>query len=732
MSASETLLPALLETELVVTGMTCASCVAHVGRALRKVPGVAEATVNLATERATIHYGPGGGPAAFVAAIEHAGYGALEVDLGADDTGNDDAARRAAAERRSRVRLVVAIVSTLAVVGVGMAPGFAGQPWVALALALPAWGYAGWPFHRGALAALRRGNSNMDTLVSLGSSAAYLYSVYAAAAGVPGYAETAAAIVALITLGKYLEVAARGRTSGALRALLDLRPATARRREADGSLREVPLRDVRRGDVIAIVAGDRIGVDGIVLAGASAIDVAALTGEPIPREVGPGDAVSAGTLNGDGAFDLRATGVGRGTALARIVGIVRAAQGSTPPVQRLADRVAGIFVPVIVAIAALTFAGWLATGHPWPRALVTAVAVLVVACPCALGLATPMATIVGVGAGARRGLLFKDAVALERLARVDEVVFDKTGTLTAGRPEVVRVLVAPGMLDDDVIATAAALERRSAHPLASAIVRAAERRGLALAEAMDVAATRGGGLRGEVAGATALAGTAAFLAAAGIAGIDALAARLDPAATVVFTARDGRAIGALELADAARPTAPAAVAAVAALGIRTSILSGDRPGPVAALASLVGANAWSAEASPESKAAYVTALRDTGRRVAFVGDGINDAPALATADVGLAMGGGSEVAVETAGAAILSGDPRAVAVALELARATAGTIRANLFWAFAYNVVLVPLAVFGVVQPIFAAAAMGASSLFVVGNSLRLRRFGAATDPLKA
>ncbi|MHB8363578.1 MAG: heavy metal translocating P-type ATPase [Vulcanimicrobiaceae bacterium] len=706
------------QTELAVTGMTCASCVAHVSRALKKVPGVGDATVNLATERATVTHAPGIETAALLAAIERAGYTGNVVS---DDTADEDARRRDAEIARKRSLLVLGIALTAPTLVLGMlVPVFAGKDWLMFALTLPVWLVVGADFHRGALSAARAGTSNMDTLVSLGSTAAFFYSVYATLAMRPTYYETASAIVTLVFAGKYLESAAKGRSNRAIRSLLDLRPPIARVRQADGSVLETSVDNVRVGDELVVPAGERIPVDGIIIQGQSAIDRSMLTGEPMPVETGPGDAAQQGTVNGDGTLVMRATAVGAGTTLAKIVEIVRRAQGSTPPVQRLADTVAGIFVPTILAIAAITFAAWWLTGHPWVEALITAVAVLVVACPCALGLATPTAVMVGVGAGARHGLLFKDADALERLGTVDTLVFDKTGTLTRGKPEVLAVYARSGTREDDVVGLAAAVESGSSHPLAAAIVRYAAERRLALVPAHDVVAERGRGLRARADGTGVLVGNAAFLAEAGVS-IDELPPS-DEEASRVYVARDGRAIGTIELGDALRDDARATVERLRALQVDVQIVSGDAEGPTQAIARRAGIQRWHAGATPEGKAQIVDAIKRDGHRVAFVGDGINDAPALAVADVALAMGGGTGVALETAQIAIVSNDPAAVAAGMTLSRATMRTIRVNLFWAFAYNVVLIPLAAFGIVNPILAAAAMGASSLFVVGNSLLLQR----------
>ncbi|HTV92821.1 MAG TPA: cation-translocating P-type ATPase [Verrucomicrobiae bacterium] len=689
-------------TELDIRGMTCASCAAHVTRALRDVPGVEAAAVNLATERATIQH-DGLDPHELIAAVERAGYEA-SAELDEDRVA---AERGAELSRRGRL-LTLAIVLTVATVGIAMfAPDFPAKNALLAALALPVWLVVGWEFHRGALAALRAGTATMDTLVSLGSTAAYLLSVYDAVRGGATYFDTASAIVTLIYAGKYLEARARRKSTQAMRTLLELRPPLARRRTSDGSTQEIAVEFVQVGDELVVAPGERIPVDGVVLEGASAIDRSMLTGEAMPFDVRAGSPVEQGTLNANGALVIRATAVGAGTHLAGIVEIVRRAQGSTPPVQRLADRVAGIFVPAIIAIGLLTFAGWWLVAHrSLADAIVIAVAVLIVACPCALGLATPTAIIAGIGVAARRGVLFKDSSTLERAASVTCVIFDKTGTLTRGVPTV----VAAG--SNEVLALAAAVESASTHPLARAIVEAARKRSLPIATAREVRAIAGSGIHGLV--------DTHAIAVSGAPNED------DGGSTRVVVTRDGVRLGSIDLRDDVRAEAAQAVQRLNELGVSAALVSGDAEGPVRAAAADAGIERRYARISPEGKAAIVRDFAAAGERVAFAGDGINDAPALAAADIGFAMGTGSGVALQTAGAALLTSDPRAVADAIAIARATQRTIRQNLFWAFAYNAVLVPLAAFGIVQPTLAAAAMGLSSLFVVGNSLRLNR---ATRP---
>lgn len=705
-------------TELSISGMTCASCVAHVGRALQKVPGVTDARVNLATERASVVHEAGVAVRDLIAAVERAGYGAAVVE---DASADEDARRRDRELSRKRVLLAFAWILFVPTLVLGMTPiAFAGKDWVMFALTLPVWLIVGGEFHRGALTALRHGTSNMDTLVSLGSTAAFAYSIYATLTMQPSYYETAAAIVTLIYTGKYLEAAARGKSNRAIRALLALRPLVARVRDANGAVREISIDDVRAGQTLLVAAGESIPVDGVVIEGRSDIDAAMLTGEPMPVGVEPGSSVKQGTINGDGALVVRAEMVGSGTTLARIVELVQRAQGTTPPVQRLADTVAGIFVPSILIVSLLTFIGWLIAHHPWHAALTAAVAVLVVACPCALGLATPTAIMAAVGAGAKRGLLFRNADAIERLGHVSVVLFDKTGTLTRGKPEVIAVHPYGGRAADDVLRTAAAIESASTHPLAGAIVAYARARDVRIPTATNVVTERGRGLQGRVDGSVTFAGNESYVRSLGVQ-TDGLTSG---DATRVFAGASGTLYGAIDLGDATRPEAAQAVARLQKDGIEVQIVSGDADAPTARLAEELHARTWHARVTPEGKAEIVEALRAGGARVAFVGDGINDAPALATADVGLAMGGGTEVALASAHVAVISNDPRAVAKGIELSRATLRTIKQNLFWAFAYNVVLVPLAAAGIVQPLFAAAAMGASSLFVVGNSLLLQRKG--------
>jgi P-type Cu+ transporter len=616
-----------------------------------------------------------------------------------------------------------------------------------LLLATPVVLWCGRPFLERMLASFRSGRFNMFTLIGLGTSVAWLTSVLAVLA--PGlfpasfrghdgevarYFESAAVIVALVLVGQVLELEARQRAGGAIRALLALAPKTARRLAADGSEADVPLAAVVPGDRLRVRPGEGVPVDGVVLEGASSVDESTLTGEPIPVEKGPGARVASGTTNTTGGFVMRAERTGGDTLLARIVALVADAQRSRAPVQRLADAVAAWFVPAVVVAAAVAFAAWLLAGPP-PRAahaLVAAVSVLIVACPCALGLATPMSILVGVGRGARAGVLVRSAEALEALARANTLVVDKTGTLTEGRPRLVSVLALPGVDEAEALALAASLERSSEHPLAAAVVDAAQARGAALVEVIGFASQPGQGVRGSARGRSLLLGTRGYLAASGVdtAPLDALAEpERREARSVVYLAGDGRALAVLSLADAVKPGARAALDALRRDGLEVVMLTGDGRAAAAAVARELGIARFEAERLPLHKAESVRRLAGEGRVVAMAGDGANDAPALAAAAVGIAMGTGTDVAIETAGITLVKGDLAALARARRLSRATLANIRQNLFWAFVYNVASIPVAAGALypwlgllLSPMLAAAAMSLSSVTVIANALRLRR----------
>ncbi|HEY0137404.1 MAG TPA: heavy metal translocating P-type ATPase [Nannocystis sp.] len=758
--------------DLAIAGMRCANCAGTIERALAAVAGVEAAAVNFASETASVrlHAPSTVSRGALVAVIEAAGFGVIEGSEGAGDEAEVAARAQELAAARRRVAVGIACTLPLLVLGMGrdfaLLGAWAAAPWVGwlmLALALPVLAYTGAPHLRGAYHALRAGAANMDVLICLGAGVAFLASVPVVIADSLGshtlghhlYFETAAAIVALVGLGRLLETRARGQAGAAIRALLALRPATARVRR-DGQELEVPSASVRVGELVVVRPGEAIAVDGLVVAGASEVDESMLTGEsrPVARTIG--DPVTGATINGDGALEVKATRVGSATALAQIVRLVRAAQGSKAPVQRLVDRVAAVFVPVVLAIAAITFVVWSLVGPGPAEALMRAVAVLVIACPCALGLATPTAIVVGTGAAARRGILFKNMTALERVHALRTIVLDKTGTLTRGRPVLGAVVPAPGGDPTELLRLAAAAEQHSEHPLGKAILAAAQAVVGPLPAVTQHRAVGGHGLRATVEGAVVLAGTERWLrsnavdttplatTAAGLSsgtvsegtGLQILpGATLAVPQTLVWVARDGVLLGVLALADALRPEAPAAVAALRRAGLRVVVLTGDRREVAVAIAAEAGiaADDVMAEVLPGDKAAAVASLQAQGL-VGMVGDGINDAPALARADVGIAVGSGADVAIHAADVTLMRSDLGGLAEALALSRRTVAVIRQNLVWASIYNLVLIPVAA-GVLYPIaaapaalrslhpaLAALAMALSSLTVVLNSLRLRR----------
>jgi P-type Cu+ transporter len=733
-----------------VRGMHCAACVGRVERALSGVPGVEKAVVNLATEQASLAFDPSRADfKALQAAVAAAGYELAaprspEAGATAADTGDADRMRE---ERRTRITFVTGAVLSLPILVGGMtelfpwAPPWLRNPWTLLLLATPVQFWVGWPFHRGFLHDLRYRTASMATLVSIGTSAAYFFSLAVTVAPhafrglghAMTYYDVSAVVITLVVLGRWLEARARGRTSDAIRRLVSLAPRTARVLR-DGADIDVPTEAVRVDELIRIRPGERLPVDGVVVEGASTVDESMLTGESVPVEKTTGASVAAGTVNRTGSFVFRATRVGSETTLARITRLVAEAQGSRAPIQRLADRVAAVFVPVVLVIAALTFIGWLTFG-PEPRflaALTTTVAVLVIACPCAMGLATPTAIMVGTGIGAEHGILIKSAQALELLHRVRTIVFDKTGTLTVGRPDITDVLV-DDVGVDDALGMAAAAEQGSEHPLGEAIVRHAKDRGVALPPIETFETIPGQGIDALAPDGRILLGNRALMDARGIdvapwhARSDALAAQ---GKSVVYLAFAGRLIATIAAADTLKPEAPSVVAALRALGLEVVMLTGDNRRTAEAIARQARIDRVLAEVLPEDKAREVAALRTDDRLVAMVGDGINDAPALAQADVGIAMGSGTDVAIEAADVTLMRGDLRSVPAAVELSRRTIGIIKQNLVWAFGYNAILIPVAagvlypVWGVLlSPILAGAAMAFSSVSVVTNSLRLKRW---------
>ncbi|MDX2193915.1 MAG: heavy metal translocating P-type ATPase [Gemmatimonadales bacterium] len=730
---------------LAVTGMTCAACSARVQRVLGRLPGVQDASVNLMTGEAAVRFDPlVAAPDQLVAAVVSAGYGAElpRPDDGAERMWDEADAAHEAAMRQLRGQLAVSLAAGI-VVMLPMVPAL--EPlvpsWLQLLVTLPVLGWAGRDFFTRGVAAARHGGADMNTLVALGTGSAFLLSLamtlaparfHAAGVHPHPYYDSVVWIIALVLLGRRLEERAKRSATGALRRLMHLRPDTALLWEG-GAGREVPATSLRPGQAVLVKPGAAVPADGVIVEGRSALDESMLTGEPLPVERGPGDAVTGATINRGAALVVRVVRVGADTLLGRVVRLVRDAQATRPSVQRLADRIAAVFVPVVLGLAVLTFALWAALGPEprWLQAAISAVTVLVIACPCAMGLAVPTAVMVSTGRAAQLGLLVRGGDVLERGARIDTVVLDKTGTVTEGRPQLVHAALA-----DDALALVAALERRSEHPLAAPIVAGAEARGLALsADVRDVAVRPGEGATGTVAGRAVAVGNAALLAHLGVdAGAHATTAarHAESGATAVYVMVDGAVAGVLGISDPVRPTSAAAVAALRARGVDVVLLTGDTEATARAVAGQVGIGTVCAGVKPEGKLAEVARLQATGRHVAMVGDGINDAPALARADVGIAMGSGTDVAMETAAITLLRPDLGLVGDALALMRRTMRTIRQNLFWAFAYNVVCIPVAagalypLWGVrLTPMLAAAAMAVSSVTVVGNSLRLRGRGA-------
>jgi Cu+-exporting ATPase len=711
-----------------ITGMTCASCSARVEKALARVPGVLEASVNLATEQATVKLAQGTSAAALIAAVERAGYGA---QLPAP-SGTAPAAPARALPDWWPVALAIGLSLPLVVPMLGklggahwMLPG-----WLQLALATPVQFWLGARFYRAGWKAFIAGSGNMDLLVAVGTSAAYGLSVYlllARADPMHLYFEAAAVVISLVLLGKWLEARAKRQTTAAIRALQALRPLTARVR-LDGVDRDLPIEAVRVGDVVVIRPGERVPVDAEVIEGASQIDESMLTGESLPVDKQPGDALTGGAINAHGLLVARTTAIGTETTLARIIRMVENAQAAKAPIQRLVDKVSAVFVPVVMAIALVTFVGWWAASGDVEQAILNAVAVLVIACPCALGLATPTAIMAGTGVAARHGILIKDAEALELAHRVKTVMFDKTGTLTDGTPHVAACIAAAGHDRDDVLAIAAGLQAGSEHPLARAVQAEAAAAGIAPMPARAQQALPGRGLFGEVDGAGYWLGNRRLLQENGVdtAALAAAATEQEAAGrSVSWLARvgDRRVLGLLTFGDAIKPSAARAIGTLKARGIATVMLSGDNRGAAEAAARTLGIDRVLAEVLPADKAAHVSALKAEGTTVAMVGDGINDAPALAAADVGIAMSSGSDVAMHTAGITLMRGDPARVADAIDISRRTYAKIRQNLFWAFVYNVVGIPLAALGFLSPVIAGAAMAFSSVSVVTNALTLKRW---------
>ena len=744
---------AAAQAELAVTGMTCTNCSATVERVLnQKVPGVLSASVNFAAERATVSYlASVTSIDRMVEAIEKAGYGAVPTESG--EAGDSEAAAREAEVRDQAKKFFIGLLFTapLFVLSMGRDMGLFGpwahaaaMNWLFLVLASPVQFYTGWDYYVGGFRSLRNKSANMDVLVAMGSSVAYFYSLAVLVFPLLGdhvYFETAAVIITLIKLGKLLEVRAKRKTGGAIRKLLDLQPNTAAVIR-DGEETEIPVSQVNIGDMLVVRPGGRIPVDGEVREGRAAVDESMLSGEPLPVDKVPGDAVTGGTINKDGVLQFEATRVGEDTALSRIIQLVQAAQGSKAPIQAVADRVAAWFVPAVISVAILTFIVWLLLTAAFVPAMIRLVAVLVIACPCALGLATPTAMMAGMGRGAERSVLFKSSEALETADKLDTIVLDKTGTLTRGEPAVFDVIVLDDSLasDDELLQIAASVESGSEHPVGRAIRAAADKKALKTLRVENFKAHGGSGVEALVDGARVIAGRPDWLKSQDVdlsEAEDWITGIQEKGQTVISILREDRLLGLIAVGDELKPDSKDAVAELHELGLKVMMLTGDHPATARAIAGEVGIDDVIADVRPDEKASRIQALQSPKQRIGMVGDGINDAPALAQADVGFAIGSGTDVAIETAGVILSRGSVTGVPLAVRLARRTMRTVRQNLFWAFCYNVVLIPVAagilmpfawappILQQLHPMLAAFAMSISSISVVTNSLLLYKWKA-------
>jgi P-type Cu+ transporter len=713
--------------DLAIEGMSCAACVGRVEKALAKVPGVDRAAVNLATEQARVRLAETLDPADLVAAVEKAGYGAHLIEAGA----GPDKQAEADTLRWESIRLTASILLTLPLVlpMIGMAAGVHWMPpaWVQLVLATPVQFWIGGRFYINAWKALKTRTGTMDQLVAIGTSAAFGLSLYHMATSGSDhlYFEASAAVITLITLGKYLESRAKRGTASAIRALMALRPEEARVKRGD-TIETLPVAALMEGDILIVKPGERVPADGRIVEGRSQFDESLLTGESLPVEKQAEDNVIGGSVNGSGLVEIAVTAVGGDSLLARIIERVQGAQASKAPVQRLVDKVSGIFVPIVLAIALVTFLGWLAAGAGSETAILNAVAVLVIACPCALGLATPTAIMAGTGVAAKAGILIKDAEALERAHGIRTVVFDKTGTLTEGRPRLTALLPAEGVADEELLSLAASVQQGSEHPLAKAVLAAAEERGVAIPKAQDFDSLPGRGVMATVEGRAVLIGSPRLMQEKEIAtsALEEQAGKREGEGnSVVWVAADGRLLGAIAIGDRLRGSAAEAIRLLGEEGIETALLTGDNRRAAESVASRLGISTVLAEILPDGKADAISGLQEKGGIVAMVGDGVNDAPALAQADVGIAMGSGTDVAMEAASVTLMRPDPLLVLDAISVSRATVAKIWQNLFWAFIYNIIGIPLAALGYLSPLIAGAAMAASSVSVVSNALLLRRW---------
>ncbi|MFJ9046478.1 heavy metal translocating P-type ATPase [Streptomyces sp. NPDC102347] len=751
-----TTVPDTAEVELAIGGMTCASCAARIEKKLNRMDGVT-ATVNYATEKAKVNYTGDVSVPELIATVEATGYTAREPEpVHAEPAPGTEGAEPADELRPLRERLVTAVVLAVPVIAMAMVPAlqFEYWQWLSLTLAAPVVTYAAWPFHKAAFTNARHGAATMDTLISVGTSAAFLWSLWAlffGTAGTPGmthpfeltiarsdgagniYLEAAAGVTAFILAGRYFEARSKRKAGAALKALLELGAKDVTVLGPDGSEHTIPTGELAVGDRFLVRPGEKIATDGTVLEGSSAVDASMLTGESVPVEVGVGDGVTGATLNAGGRLVVEATRVGADTQLARMAKLVEDAQNGKAAAQRLADRISGVFVPAVIALALATLGFWLGNGAGLTAAFTAAVAVLIIACPCALGLATPTALMVGTGRGAQLGILIKGPEVLESTRKVDTIVLDKTGTVTTGRMTLLAVHTADGTDETDVLRLAGALEHASEHPIAQAVAAGAADRTGTLPVPEDFANVPGLGVQGIVEGHAVLVGREKLLAEWAMdLPVDLARAKAEAEAagrTAIAVAWDGEARAVLEVADAVKETSAEAIGRLRALGLTPILLTGDNRAVAEAVAAEVGVAPEHviAEVMPEEKVDVVKRLQDEGRSVAMVGDGVNDAAALAQADLGLAMGTGTDAAIEAGDLTLVRGDLRAAADAIRLARKTLGTIKSNLFWAFAYNIAALPLAAAGLLNPMIAGAAMAFSSVFVVGNSLRLRGFKAAS-----